>query len=91
MIVSFDFLFELSVGIFELIDAHCMLFNLKLYFLQLVHRQVFFLFNILMHTALVKHINSVLFVEFFQLASSSRVRWREWKSATLIDLTKLLW
>ena len=53
MIVPFDLLFELSVGCFELIDSHIVLLDLKLYFLQLIHRQVFLLFNILMHTALV--------------------------------------
>ena len=70
MIVSLDLLFELSVGCLKLIDSHIVLLNLKLYFLQLIHRQVFLLFNILMHTALVEHIDSVLFVDFFHLAAS---------------------
>ena len=53
MIVSFDLLFKLSIGCFELINSHIVLLDLKLHFLQLIHCQVFLLFNILMHTALV--------------------------------------
>ena len=58
--IALNLLAKLNIHGFEICHIRALLFDFKLYFLELVYHELLLFFDVLMHFALVEHVNTVL-------------------------------